>query len=307
MELVSIGIPAYNGETYIKNSIQSLLSQTYPHFKLIISDDNSADDTAKICQEFTKKDRRIIFFQQKKQLGFARNFNFVLQKARAPYFLWAGQDDFWDRNYVKILVELLESNPDAVSAVANYQNVFEGKKYTIKKHFFSDLIGVTSEVTLHSLLHFIQTNNLSYFYGLHKTDVLKGIGGYQIDSRPFFKSSDYLTIFRLLIQDRMVFSNRTLFFKRETGSFTQRFAIFEKRQFTEEVRTAIMRYLSLPLSFVYDAVLSVRYTIGSRFNNWQKLSIIINIVSFYFRRNFEFLFSILQGIWYLIKGIIRSL
>jgi hypothetical protein len=147
------------------------------------------------------------------------------------------------------LVELLESNPDAVSAVANYQNVFEGKKYYVKRHSFK-----TNPDKVTSLHHFIQTNNLSYFYGLHKTDVLKGIGGYQIDSRPFFKSSDYLTIFRLLIQDRMVFSNRTLFFKRETGIFTQRFAIFEKRQFTEEVRTAIMRYLSLPLSFVYDAV-----------------------------------------------------
>lgn len=302
MELVSIGIPAYNGETYIKNSIQSLLSQTYPHFKLIISDDNSADDTAKICQEFTKKDRRIIFFQQKKQLGFARNFNFVLQKARAPYFLWAGQDDFWDRNYVKILVELLESNPDAVSAVANYQNVFEGKKYTIMKHTFAH----SYLLHFHSLLHFIQTTNLSYFYGLHKTDALKKIGGYQIDSRPFFKSSDYLTIFRILLEGRMIFTNKILFYKRDTGNFTRRFELLKNHRFTQDVRSSIFRYISFPVSFLYDAALSIRHAAASRLSNVQKMILIFHIGAFYLKRNFQFIISIFQGLWHILKGALPS-
>ena len=300
-------MPTYNGNRYLRATINSLLAQTYKNFELIISDDNSTDRTAAICQEFTKKDRRIIFIQQKKRLGFARNFNFVLQKAGTPYFLWAGQDDLWDKNYIKILLQLLESNPDAVSAVSNYQNLFEGKKYTVKKHNFNEQETNNLNRTVNSLLHFIITNNLSYFYGLHKTAVLKRIGGYQIDSRPFFKSSDYLTIFRLLTQGRMVFSHKTLFFKRETGMFTRRFTLLEKRRFTKKVRAAIIRYLSLPLSFVYDALLSIRYMVFSHFSTWQKVVLIVNIAIFYLRRNFEFLLSILQGIWYLIKGIIRSL
>ena len=67
----------------------------------------------------------------------------------------------------KKALQLLESNPDAVSAVSNYQNLFEGKKYTVKKHNFNEQETNNLNRTVNSLLHFIITNNLSYFYGLH--------------------------------------------------------------------------------------------------------------------------------------------
>ncbi len=298
MELISIGMPAYNGEIFLQEAIQSLLSQTYKEFELIISDDTSKDKTKQICQQFTSKDRRIRYFRQKKSLGVAENFNFTLRKARGAYFMWAGQDDLWDKKYIETLLTLLETYPDAVSAVSNYQNLFESKRYSLTSHTF-DMKCID---TFHTLLHFIKTNNLSYFYGLHKTDLLKKIGGYQMDSRPFFKSSDYLTVFKICSSGPMVFTKKTLFFKRDTGLFTQRFHVLEQGSFDKKVRSHILRYLTFPISFSYDLLLSLRYAAALSFSNIQKLILYFHILAFYLKRNITFIASILKGLWYFGKG-----
>ncbi len=309
MELVSIGLATYNGQKYIKEAIGSLLHQTHKNFELIISDDLSSDETQKICQDFAKKDSRIRYFKQKKRLGFASNFNFVLKKAHGKYFMWAGQDDLWDTNYIKTLLNLFQDCPEAVSAVSNYQNLFAGKRYNVTTHDFNN----ECIDTFHSLLHFIKTNNLSYFYGLHKTDMLKKIGGYQIDSRPFFKSSDYLTIFKICLAGPLAFSNKVLFFKRDTGNFTNRFTLLEQHKLTENVRSSILRYVTFPISFIYDFFYSIQYVIQSSFRKQeylfptQKLMLIFFILLFFIKRNLQFMLSIFAGLVYFTKGFMFHL
>lgn len=58
-ELISIVLPVYNGERYLRESIDSVLNQTYRNWELIIVDDCSTDSSAKIAREYTKKDKRI--------------------------------------------------------------------------------------------------------------------------------------------------------------------------------------------------------------------------------------------------------
>ena len=60
--LISVGIPVYNGEKYLRRAIDSVLEQDYDNFELLISDNASADATAKICQEYTERDGRIRYF-----------------------------------------------------------------------------------------------------------------------------------------------------------------------------------------------------------------------------------------------------
>ena len=57
--IVSIGLPVYNGEDFLKYALDSLLSQTFRDFEIIISDNASIDLTSKICEEYKKKDNRI--------------------------------------------------------------------------------------------------------------------------------------------------------------------------------------------------------------------------------------------------------
>ena len=76
---ISVGIPVYNGEKFVRKSIESVLRQTYGNFELIISDNASTDSTSDICTEFSTKDSRIKFVRQDKNMGGIWNFNFVLE------------------------------------------------------------------------------------------------------------------------------------------------------------------------------------------------------------------------------------
>ena len=64
MEKIDILLATYNGETYLKEQLDSILNQTYSNFRILISDDNSEDSTKNIIEEYAKKDNRIKFFFQ---------------------------------------------------------------------------------------------------------------------------------------------------------------------------------------------------------------------------------------------------
>ena len=110
MAKVFIGMPAYNGERFIKEAIESLSEQTFADWKIFISDDASTDKTRVMCEEFARKDPRITYFRQEKNIGIFRNFKFVLDNADTDYFIWAAQDDIREKDYLKICVDQLEKN-----------------------------------------------------------------------------------------------------------------------------------------------------------------------------------------------------
>ena len=83
---VSIGLPVYNGENFLAESIESLLGQSYEDFELIISDNASTDGTADICRRYAKQDSRIRYIRQPHNIGSAPNHNFVIEQARGELF-----------------------------------------------------------------------------------------------------------------------------------------------------------------------------------------------------------------------------
>lgn len=98
---VSIGMPVFNGEKYIREALDSLLTQTFTDFELIISDNASTDDTQAICEEYSRRDPRILYTRQIENMGILFNFQFVLDKAKGEYFMWAAADDRWDANWIE--------------------------------------------------------------------------------------------------------------------------------------------------------------------------------------------------------------
>jgi glycosyltransferase involved in cell wall biosynthesis len=111
---VSIGMPVFNGEKYIVQSLDSILGQSYSDFELIISDNASDDRTTEICQEFARKDPRIRYFRQPSNVGAPRNFNFVFEQARGRYFKWAADNDLCDRDLVTVCKKVLDERPEVV-------------------------------------------------------------------------------------------------------------------------------------------------------------------------------------------------
>ncbi|NJK38917.1 MAG: glycosyltransferase family 2 protein [Oscillatoriales cyanobacterium RM2_1_1] len=113
---IVLGLPVYNGENYLRNALDSILSQTLQNFQIIISDNASIDATGAIAREYADRDPRILYYRQPRNIGASRNFNFVFQPGDAPYFKWAAHDDVLEPDYLRSCVELLDQDQNLVMA-----------------------------------------------------------------------------------------------------------------------------------------------------------------------------------------------
>lgn len=114
MPLISIGLPVYNGENYLEESLQSILCQTYTNFELIISDNCSTDETGSICQRYAMNDPRIRYYRVDMNRGAAWNYNRVFELATGEYFKWAAHDDLIAKTYLECCIQAIESCPDVI-------------------------------------------------------------------------------------------------------------------------------------------------------------------------------------------------
>ncbi|MFX0196652.1 MAG: glycosyltransferase family 2 protein [Candidatus Hodarchaeota archaeon] len=111
MPKLSVCIPVYNAEKYIATAIQSVISQTYTDFELIISDNSSTDNTVNVIRKFT--DTRIKLLQNKKNIGMYPNFNRCLLASNAIYIKFLNADDFFiNKRALELFVNVLDKNPN---------------------------------------------------------------------------------------------------------------------------------------------------------------------------------------------------
>lgn len=122
---LTVGLPVYNGERYLAESIESLLGQSLGDFELIISDNASTDDTPGICQRYAKADSRVRYCRQPRNIGLAPNHNFCAVQARGELFKWAAADDLYHRDLLRRCVEVLDERPEVV-LVHSYTALIDG-------------------------------------------------------------------------------------------------------------------------------------------------------------------------------------
>ena len=116
-ELVDILVTTYNiKEKHVRKQIQTKLTQTNRNIKIFISDNKSSEeDVAKILKEYEQKDNRIKLFIQPQNLGYNRNFEFLLKQSTADYIMFSDHDDVWHLDKVeKSLKKIKEENVDMV-------------------------------------------------------------------------------------------------------------------------------------------------------------------------------------------------
>jgi glycosyltransferase involved in cell wall biosynthesis len=111
---LSIGLPVYNGERYLREAIDGVLAQTFGDFELIVVDNASTDGTETICREYAAADPRICYVRNATNLGSLPNFNLTFAHARGRYFKWAADDDVVQPEFVGRCLERLEREPDVV-------------------------------------------------------------------------------------------------------------------------------------------------------------------------------------------------
>ena len=114
--LISIGMPIYNEEQFLAESLDALLSQTYPNLEILISDNASTDDSARICTDFAARYENVRFHRFDANQGAIANFRKVLDDANGEYFMWASGHDLWQPNYIQACYEMMQRRPEAVVA-----------------------------------------------------------------------------------------------------------------------------------------------------------------------------------------------
>lgn len=128
--LISVVVPVYNVEKYVAKCMDSLISQTYSNIEIIMVDDGSKDSSGAICDEYAKKDPRIIVFH-KENGGLSDARNYGIKRAKGKHISFVDSDDEVSRYYIEDLI--IDDSEDYIS-VSHPFRVFEGKKNDLPQH-----------------------------------------------------------------------------------------------------------------------------------------------------------------------------
>lgn len=111
--LITTIIPTYRRPHLLKKALQSVLSQTYPHFTVCVCDNSSDDETPDIVASFVKNDARVQYFRHPKNIGMIGNYLYGLSLIQTDYFSFLSDDDFLLPNFYEIALKQFESCPEA--------------------------------------------------------------------------------------------------------------------------------------------------------------------------------------------------
>ena len=130
---VSLGIPIYNESLFLKDTIESLLNQSYTNLEIIAIDNCSSDNSYDILKKYSEKDRRLKVFRNDMNIGLSNNFNLLIKKSEGKYFSWIGAHDVYDKFYVeKLLSKIIKDDKTSV-VFSNVSNIRSNNEIIIEK------------------------------------------------------------------------------------------------------------------------------------------------------------------------------
>ena len=194
---VSIGLPVYNGERFLPQALEALLSQTFSDFLLVISDNASTDATEDICRTYAARDRRIRYLRNEYNVGVYKNFNRVFRESTGDYFKWACADDVSDHNLVARCFEIIEQKPDVVVVYPKTRFIDEAGRRLDTHDQGWHLEQEAAHERLRAILYADHWVNL--FYGLIRHSALARTRLF-----PSYNSGDYRLIGELSLQGKFL-------------------------------------------------------------------------------------------------------
>ncbi len=170
---VSIGLPVWNGEKYIRLALDSVLRQDYTDFELIISDNASTDGTEAICREYAAKDRRIRYYRNEKNIGAKGNFNRVCELACGEFFKWITYDDEIAPSFLRRCVETFHDVPGDTVLVCCCSEAINETGHVLWRRRLGMKSSPKPSCRLASLLSTIDRANPHPIWGLIRTRTLR--------------------------------------------------------------------------------------------------------------------------------------
>ena len=178
--LVTIGMPTCNrADSFLRQSLESAVNQTYQNIEIIVSDNCSTDNTERVVKDF--QDPRIRYFKQTKNIGPYKNFNFCLQQANGKYFLILSDDDLVDNDFIDVCMKSVNYSTD-IGIIRTGTRLIDSQGMVIGK-CINDAVGLSTEEFFLGWFA-----NKTAFYpcsSLYNTENLKDIGGFHPENNFF--------------------------------------------------------------------------------------------------------------------------
>ena len=206
--VVSLGLPVYNGENYLKQAVQSITTQTFIDFELIISDNGSTDNTESICREVAAADNRVRYVRLDQNLGAAWNFNHTVELARGEYFKWVAHDDMIAPEYLQVCVNALNGREERVAAFT-HARIIDDQGKTLRQKLDLSHSEETNPATRFRYSICIEHSCLAIF-GLIRTNILR-----RTPMIAPYVGSDRVLLAELGLRGPFVEIKQPLFFHRE--------------------------------------------------------------------------------------------
>ena len=197
LPIVSIGIPVYNSEKYLEETLKSLLNQGFQDFEIIISDNASTDSTPAICREYEQKDSRVHYYRSETNYGPGWNYNHVFDLCHGKYFKWHAYDDLLRPDFLEKCVEVLDTCPDVALAYSDTAEIDQqGHQIKTIVHPRIHTDHIRPSVRLRSMLMLGKHRGCEIF-GLMRMDILRNV-----PRQPSYAHGDLMLMCYLTIHSR---------------------------------------------------------------------------------------------------------
>ncbi len=205
---VSIGLPIYNGERYLAEAIESVLTQTFTDFELVICDNASADGTRDICESYAARDRRVRYFRNRVNIGGFPNHNRVFAMCSGDYFGWTSDDDVRAPGHVAACVAGLDSDPGVTLCYTLSGRIDEHGDPLPTTEPDLRVTSPDPVTRFTDLIH--RSYSLEPIYGLMRTSVLR-----KTPLEAPYADSDRVLLADLGLRGRFLRIDEELFYRRE--------------------------------------------------------------------------------------------
>ncbi len=218
---ITIGIPVYNSEKFIKKHIESICSQTFQNFCIIISDNGSIDKTSEICEEMSKSNNRIIFLKQEKNKGAYWNFNFLINQSKTKYFVMAAPDDIWSKNFLESNIQILDESEELVGSIGECNLFNRIKNPTTNKIEISILKNIKQFQYVYPvngklderIKFYLNFNMASQYYSIFRTKEMQYANFYKNNINYGIWQADLAIILKILKKGKLNVDEKSYFQK----------------------------------------------------------------------------------------------
>jgi len=163
-ELVSIIMPSYNTGKYIKETIESVVNQTYTNWELIIVDDCSTDNTDEIIKVFNN-DKRIKYLKNEKNSGAAVSRNIALREAKGKYIAFLDSDDLWKKEKLDKQIKFMKEN--------NYDFTYTDYRIKLNDNWLPYINTGPNVITKRKLYNYCYFSTITVMYNVEKIGLIQ--------------------------------------------------------------------------------------------------------------------------------------